>query len=97
MTLNITGRCVKGNRKKTKFRDVSLSKSNLFGYCLYMNGELHSAEKDENIRYEMLVHPAMASNPKAKEVLILGDGTGASVRELLKLSLIHISEPTRPY
>lgn len=52
-----------------------------------LDGEIQSAEKDEWIYHEALVHPALVTHSEIsgpKKVLILGGGEGATVREVLK-------------
>ncbi|MCL5772754.1 MAG: spermidine synthase, partial [Firmicutes bacterium] len=42
-----------------------------------------SAELDEFIYHEAIVHPAMITHPNPRRVLILGGGEGATLREVL--------------
>ena len=51
---------------------------------LFLNGELQLSTVDEYRYHEALVHPAMASVPEAKQVLLLGAGDGMALREVLK-------------
>lgn len=55
-----------------------------FGRCLILDGEMQSAEMDEFIYHEALVHPAMVSHPAPEKVLVMGGGEGATLREILK-------------
>jgi spermidine synthase len=71
-------------RSKTRFQNVVLADSYSFGRCLILNDEIQSAEKDEFIYHECLVQPAMALHPRPRDVLILGGGEGATVREILR-------------
>jgi len=71
-------------RAKTDYQRVTLAETFSFGRCLILNNELQSAERDEFIYHESLVHPAMMLHPKPKEILVLGGGEGATVREILK-------------
>lgn len=54
------------------------------GHCLYLNGNLQFAERDEYRYHEALVHPAMAAHGAPKKVAVLGGGDGMAVREILK-------------
>jgi spermidine synthase len=45
---------------------------------------MQSAQLDEFIYHECLVQPALVVHPKPKDVLILGGGEGATVREILR-------------
>lgn len=51
---------------------------------LFLNGNLQFATRDEYRYHEALVHPALATLPGAKRVLILGGGDGLAAREVLK-------------
>ena len=55
-----------------------------WGLTCYMDGDIQSSEFDEAIYHETLVHPAMASVPAPKRVMIMGGGEGATAREVLK-------------
>jgi len=71
-------------RKQTAFQNAIVAESESFGKCLILDGEMQSSENDEFIYHEVLVHPALISHPNPENVLILGGGEGATVRELLK-------------
>ena len=51
---------------------------------LFLNGNLQFASRDEYRYHEALVHPALATLPGARHVLILGGGDGMAAREVLK-------------
>jgi len=55
-----------------------------YGRCLVLDNEFQSAEADEFIYHEALVHPSLTLHPKAEHVLILGGGEGATLRETLR-------------
>lgn len=59
------------------------------GLACYMNGEIQSAEVDEEVYHEALVYPAMAHSSTARRILILGGGEGATAREVLKWSSVE--------
>jgi spermidine synthase len=71
-------------RSKTRYQNAVLADSYSFGRVLILNGEIQSAEKDEFIYHECLVQPAMALHPHPRDILILGGGEGATVREILR-------------
>ncbi len=71
-------------RKRTKFQEAEIMDLFAFGRTLFLDGKLQSAEIDEHIYHEMLVHPAMLLHPEPKNVLIMGGGEGATLREALK-------------
>jgi spermidine synthase len=70
----------------TKFQDVLIGDSPVYGRMMFLDGELQSASADEHIYHETLVHPAMTMGPEGARVLVVGGGEGATVREVLKWS-----------
>ncbi len=69
---------------KTKFQFVEIADVDSFGICLVTDGSIQSAEHDEFIYHESLVHPAMTSHSNPKNILILGGGEGATLREVVR-------------
>lgn len=69
---------------QTRYQRVDLLDTHHFGRILVLDNKIQSAESDEHIYHEVLVHPAMASHPNPERVLILGGGEGATLREVLK-------------
>ncbi len=69
---------------KTKYQQVEIAESQLYGRVLILDGKIQSAEFDEYIYHEALVHPAMLTSPKPRRVLITGGGEGATLREVFK-------------
>ncbi len=53
-------------------------------YWLFLNGHQQLSTVDEALYHEPLVHPVMHMHDSPKQVLVLGGGDGAAVRELLK-------------
>lgn len=53
---------------------------------LVLDGDTQSSQRDERIYHESLVHPALAAAKDRSEVLILGGGEGATLREALRRS-----------
>ena len=51
---------------------------------LFLNGNLQFSSRDEYRYHEALVHPGLATLPRARRVLVLGGGDGLAVREILK-------------
>lgn len=72
--------------KKTKFQKIQIFDLFDFGKSLVTDGISQSAQKDEFIYHEALIHPAltMKTDEKDLEILVLGAGEGATLRELLK-------------
>ena len=69
---------------RTPFQSVGVISTPVFGKMLILDGDTQSAQHDEKIYHESLVHPAMAGAPDRSEVLILGGGEGATLREALR-------------
>ena len=69
---------------RTAFQEVAIVESDEFGTLLVIDGETQSAEDDEYIYHEALVHPAMLAHPDPRRVLIVGGGEGATLREVLR-------------
>ncbi len=69
---------------RTAFQSVAILRTAVFGKMLVLDGDTQSSQADEKIYHEALVHPAMASVDDRSEVLILGGGEGATLREVLR-------------
>ena len=71
---------------KSKYSDIVIAESPIYGKMLFTDGELQSAQTDERIYHEFLVHPILNSthNIPNKRVLIVGGGEGATAREVLR-------------
>ncbi|HHT9111122.1 MAG TPA: polyamine aminopropyltransferase [Candidatus Brocadiaceae bacterium] len=59
-----------------------------YGRCLILDNEFQSAEIDEFIYHESLVHPALILHPCPERVLIIGGGEGATLREVLRYKTV---------
>ncbi len=69
---------------KTAYQKVDLVEIEAFGKALFLDGKIQSAQVDEFIYHEALVHPAMLTHPDPKSVIVLGGGEGATLREVLR-------------
>ena len=69
---------------RTSFQTYEIFVSSLWGKALIIDGRLQSAEVDEFVYHEALVHPVMVAHPEPRRVLILGGGEGATLREVLR-------------
>lgn len=69
---------------KTKFQQVEIIDTYNLGRVVVLDDKIQSAELYEFIYHEALVHPAMLLHPDPKNILILGGGEGATLREVLK-------------
>jgi len=70
--------------KKTRFQEVDIFDTRNLGRVVMLDKKIQSAESDEFIYHEALVHPAMITHPNPRNVLILGGGEGATLREVLR-------------
>ncbi len=69
---------------KTDFQAVAVIRTAAFGTMLILDGDTQSSQADEKIYHEALVHPALAGCSDRSNVLILGGGEGATLREVLR-------------
>jgi spermidine synthase len=69
---------------RTAFQGVGVIRTPVFGKMLILDGDTQSSQNDEKIYHESLVHPALAGAADRSEVLILGGGEGATLREVLR-------------
>src|SRR5262245_53079105 len=68
----------------TAFQHVLIFESKEYGTMLVIDGETQSAEDDEHVYHEALVHPALSRHPSPGQILIVGGGEGATLREVLR-------------
>ncbi|BDA48541.1 Polyamine aminopropyltransferase [Coccomyxa sp. Obi] len=69
---------------KSDFQSVELVESGPFGKVLLLDGKSQSAEADEFVYHELLVHLALLMHPNPRTVFIAGGGEGATAREALR-------------
>ncbi len=74
---------------QSEFQRIDVFKSKEFGTFFTLDGLMMVTEKDEFIYHDMIVHVPMATNPKIKNVLVIGAGDGGTVRELTRYSAIE--------
>lgn len=68
---------------QTAFQNVLIADTVSYGRALFLDGVLQSSEHDEALYHELLVQPAMLGHPHPRDVLIIGGGEGATLREVL--------------
>ena len=68
---------------RTAFQNVLIADTFNYGRALMLDGAIQSAQDDEAIYHELLVQPAMLRHPDPRDVLIIGGGEGATLREVL--------------
>lgn len=69
---------------RTRFQDYEIWENPFLGRALVLDGVLQSAEIDEFIYHEAIVHPPLIAHPEPRQVALLGGGEGATLREILK-------------
>ncbi|KAF8401066.1 hypothetical protein HHK36_014369 [Tetracentron sinense] len=73
------------HRGTSKYQDIALLDTKPFGKVLVIDGKMQSAEMDEFIYHECLIHPTLLIHPKyPRTVFIMGGGEGSAAREALK-------------
>lgn len=70
--------------EQTSFQKVEIVDTHEYGRCLLLDGLMQSSQLDEYVYHELLVHPALTTHPQPSDVLIIGGGEGATLREVLK-------------
>jgi spermidine synthase len=69
---------------KTKYQYVQIFENRILGKMLFLDKKIQSAAIDESIFHEALVHPALMTHRNPLNVLIIGGGEGATLREVLR-------------
>lgn len=69
---------------ETRYQKVEVVDTYDYGKCLILDGKLQSSAKDEWVYHEALVHPLMVTHPNPRNILVIGGGEGAVLREVLK-------------
>jgi spermidine synthase len=69
---------------QTQFQRVDIVETTAYGRSLLLDGALQSTAADERSYHEMLIHPALVTIQQPREVLIIGGGEGATLREVLR-------------
>lgn len=68
---------------QTKYQKVDVVETGSYGLTLLLDGKIQSAERDEFVYHDALVHPVMITHPGPEKVFIGGGGEGATLREVL--------------
>jgi spermidine synthase len=70
--------------KRSKYQTIIIADTEDYDRALILDDYIQSSYQDEHFYHESLVHPAMVTHPAPRDVLILGGGEGATLREVLK-------------
>ncbi|KAL0447356.1 UNVERIFIED_CONTAM: Thermospermine synthase ACAULIS5 [Sesamum latifolium] len=77
------------HKGRSEYQEIALLDTKRFGKVLVIDGKMQSAEVDEFIYHECLIHPPLLSHPNPKTVFIMGGGEGSAAREALRHTSIH--------
>jgi spermidine synthase len=69
---------------QTRYQQLEIRDTVSYGRALFLDDKIQSAEQDEFIYHESLVHPALVCHPAPRRVFIAGGGEGATLREVLR-------------
>lgn len=75
--------------KQTQYQLVEVVDTFNYGRVLILDGIPQSSSTDEFIYHEAIVHPILCAHPAPKEILIVGGGEGATLREVLKHTTVQ--------
>lgn len=75
--------------EQSPFQKIHIFRNETFGVFMVLDGYTQVTEKDEFVYHDMIIHPAMAVNPDAKRVLIIGAGDGGTAREVSRYPSIE--------
>ena len=70
--------------RQTRFQKLEIADTVSYGRALFLDDKIQSAELDEFVYHEALVHPALVLHPEPRSVLVVGGGEGATLREVLR-------------
>ncbi|MEM1572337.1 polyamine aminopropyltransferase [Pyrobaculum sp.] len=70
--------------RRSRYQEIMVVETEDYGRALILDDYIQSSYYDEAFYHESLVHPAMVTHPAPRDVLILGGGEGATLREVLK-------------
>jgi len=72
-------------------QEIVAIRNQLYGRMLILDGVINFAEKDERQYHEFFVHSALSVLEDPKEVLIIGDGDGGALREVLRYDVRRVT------
>lgn len=75
--------------KQTQYQQVEVVDTFNYGRVLILDGIPQSSSADEFIYHEAIVHPTLCAHPDPREILIIGGGEGAVLREVLKYTTVQ--------
>ena len=75
--------------EKTPYQDLLIADTFEYGRTLMLDGAYQLTEKDEFTYSEMMSHVPICAHPDPQNVMIIGGGDGAIMREVLKHSCVR--------
>jgi spermidine synthase len=69
---------------RTAHQEAIVADTGAYGRILFLDGLVQSAEADEALYHEALIHPALVLHGAPRRVLLGGTGEGAALREILR-------------
>lgn len=80
---------------RTRFQKIELVDTHEFGKTLLLDNITQVVEKNDYQYHEPMVHPAMCTHPRPRDVLVIGGGDGGILREVLRypcVRTVHFAE-----
>ncbi|MDC0833525.1 spermidine synthase [Leptolyngbya valderiana BDU 20041] len=75
--------------QQTEFQEMYIVETGAYGKALVLDGKWQSCTGDEFLYHEPLVHPSCIGHGAPRNVLILGGGEGATLREVLRWNTVE--------
>ncbi|KKM11919.1 spermidine synthase [Clostridiales bacterium PH28_bin88] len=72
------------HQEKTKFQNLLMLDTEVFGRMLVLDGAIQTSIKDEFVYHEMISLVALNTHPDPRRVLVVGGGDGGAIREIVK-------------
>ena len=69
---------------RSRFAKIDIVDTVEYGRMLFLDGIAQSAEQDEFIYHESLVHPPILLHPNPRSICVIGGSEGATIREVAK-------------
>lgn len=70
--------------EQTPWQTIDIYETDTFGTLMVIDGCVMVTDRDNFIYHEMLVHPALFTHPRPRQVLIIGGGDCGTLREVLR-------------
>jgi spermidine synthase len=74
---------------RTQYQSLEILDTVSYGRALFLDDKIQSAESDEFMYHESLVHPAMLTHDRPERVFVAGGGEGAILREVLRHNTVR--------